>query len=236
VLISTDKAINPTSIMGASKRAAELLVQSTARRSGRAFVAVRFGNVLGSRGSVLPVFQRQIAAGGPLTITHPEMVRYFMTIPEAVQLVLQASVLGQGGEVFVLDMGEQIRILDLAANLIEMYGLETGSDIDIVYSGIRPGEKLREELFQASEAHRRTKHEKIFVITDDSDDASSEMDGRISNLIELAEQLQTQAVINQLRAIIPTYRPPLPQQDQTAAPVRERSMHPDAQVAELAAA
>ncbi len=163
VMISTDKAVNPTSIMGASKRAAELLVHDAARRTGRPYVAVRFGNVLGSRGSVVLTFRRQIAAGGPITVTDPEMKRFFMTIPEAVQLVLQAAVLGQGGEVFVLDMGEPVKIADLARDLVTLSGLEVGRDIEIVYTGLRPGEKLFEELFIPGEVYARTAHEKIFV-------------------------------------------------------------------------
>ncbi len=167
VLISTDKAVNPTSIMGATKRVAELIVQDAAQRTGRPYVAVRFGNVLGSRGSVVPFFQKQIAAGGPVTVTHPEMRRYFMTIPEAVQLVLQAAALGHGGEVFVLDMGEPVRIADLASDLIRLSGLESGRDIEIRYTGLRPGEKLYEELFDPAEAHERTEHDKIFVSVND---------------------------------------------------------------------
>jgi FlaA1/EpsC-like NDP-sugar epimerase len=147
VMISTDKAVNPTSIMGACKRTAELLVHQAARRSGKSYVAVRFGNVLGSRGSVVLTFKKQIAKGGPITITDPAVERFFMTIPEAVELVLQAAVLGQGGEVFVLDMGQPIKIIDLAHDLIRLSGLEAGRDIQIEYVGLRPGEKLTEELF-----------------------------------------------------------------------------------------
>src|SRR5438105_7065020 len=162
-MVSTDKAVNPTSIMGASKRVAELLVHQAARESGKPYVAVRFGNVLGSRGSVVLTFQQQIAAGGPVTVTHPDMVRYFMTIPEAVQLVLQAAPLGSGGEVFMLDMGDPVKIADLARDIIVLSGLEPGKDIDIVFSGVRPGEQLVEELLKSGESYERTRHEKIFI-------------------------------------------------------------------------
>ncbi|MCB0207764.1 MAG: polysaccharide biosynthesis protein [Anaerolineae bacterium] len=191
VLISTDKAVNPSSIMGATKRLAELLVISTAQRTGRAYMAVRFGNVLGSRGSVIPIFQRQIAAGGPLTITHPSMRRYFMTIPEAVQLVLQSSVLGKGGDIFVLDMGQQVRILDLAVDLIKLSGLEPEQDIKIIYSGIRPGEKLAEELFLENEAYGRTSHPKIFTTAYEGQVNMENLGQTINHLVELARKVQT---------------------------------------------
>jgi FlaA1/EpsC-like NDP-sugar epimerase len=161
VLISTDKAVRPTNVMGATKRVAEQLVQEIAERQRRNFVAVRFGNVLGSRGSVVPTFLRQIQSGGPVTITHPEMRRYFMTIPESVQLVLQAGAIGKGGEVFVLDMGEPVKIVDLATDLIRLSGLEVGSDIEIRFTGTRPGEKLYEELFFSSENAYPTEHPKV---------------------------------------------------------------------------
>jgi FlaA1/EpsC-like NDP-sugar epimerase len=161
VNISTDKAVRPTSVMGATKRVAEHIVQFAAEAEKRNFVSVRFGNVLGSRGSVIPTFLAQIRAGGPVTVTHPDMRRYFMTIPEAVQLVLQAGALGTGGELFVLDMGEQIKIADLARDLIRLSGLEEGVDVEIRYTGIRPGEKLFEEVLFGDEDIRPTNHPKI---------------------------------------------------------------------------
>jgi FlaA1/EpsC-like NDP-sugar epimerase len=164
VMISTDKAVNPTNVMGASKRVAEMLVLQAARESGNPYVAVRFGNVLGSRGSVVPTFQKQIAAGGPLTVTHPDICRYFMTIPEAVQLVLQAAVLGRSGEVLMMNMGEPVKIADLAKELIRLSGYDINKDIGIVYTGLRPGEKLYEELFIPGEEYEPTQHEKLFVV------------------------------------------------------------------------
>jgi FlaA1/EpsC-like NDP-sugar epimerase len=161
VLISTDKAVNPSSVMGTTKRIAEHVLQEFTHTGLTKFTVVRFGNVLGSNGSVVPIFSEQIRRGGPITVTHPEIKRFFMTIPEAVQLVLQASVMGQGGEVFVLDMGEQIKVTDLAKNMIVLAGLVPGRDIDIVYTGLRPGEKLYEELFEESEEVEPTGHPKI---------------------------------------------------------------------------
>lgn len=163
VLVSSDKAVNPTSVMGATKRIAELIVQDLARRSKTKYVAVRFGNVLASRGSVIPMWKQQIAGGGPVTVTHPEATRYFMLIPEAVQLIMQAGALGHGGEIFVLDMGKPVKILDLANDLIKFSGLRPGQDIEIKFIGLRPGEKLYEELLTAEEGLTRTNYEKIFV-------------------------------------------------------------------------
>jgi len=165
VLISTDKAVRPSSIMGASKRMAELVVQELDARNGTRYVAVRFGNVLGSAGSVIPLFREQILNGGPVTVTHPDMVRYFMTIPEATQLVMQAGAMGEGGEIFILDMGEPVKIVDLARDMITLGGLKPYDDIDIVYTGVRPGEKLYEELDSDSESVAKTRHPKILIGT-----------------------------------------------------------------------
>lgn len=211
VMISTDKAVNPTNFMGASKRAAELLVYQAAQRSGKPYVAVRFGNVLGSRGSVIHTFRRQIAAGGPVTVTHPEMRRYFMTIQEAVQLVLQAAVLGCGGEVFVLDMGEPIKIADMARDLIELSGLEVGRDIDIQFTSLRPGEKLFEELFISGESYIRTAHHKIFVANNSatsntwSEGLNEQTDH--DQFIEAAQNGDSRAITQTLQRLVPEFRP-----------------------------
>jgi FlaA1/EpsC-like NDP-sugar epimerase len=203
VMISTDKAVNPTSIMGASKRIAELLVHRAAMVSGRPYVAVRFGNVLGSRGSVVLTFKKQIAMGGPITVTHPEMRRYFMTIPEAVQLVMQAATLGRGGEVFTLDMGEPIKIADLARDMIELSGLEVGHDIDIVFTGSRPGEKLYEELFVPGEEYYRTQHEKIFIARNASTFVTEDLDEALYRLFQAAQQNDITHILRALHILIP---------------------------------
>ncbi len=208
VMISSDKAVNPTSVMGASKRTAELLVHQAAAQSGRPYLAVRFGNVLGSRGSVVLTFRQQIAAGGPVTVTHPEMVRFFMTIPEAVQLVLQSATLGRGGEVFTLDMGEPVKIVDLARDMIELSGLEVGRDIDIAFSGMRPGEKLYEELFVSGENYERTFHEKIFIACNASTLVPRALDQAIRTLELAVEREDAQLVLHTLQALIPSFSNP----------------------------
>jgi len=204
VLISTDKAVNPCSVMGATKRVAELLMEAVAARNGRIFVAVRFGNVLDSRGSVVRIFREQIARGGPVTVTDPDMRRYFMTIPEAVQLVLQAAAIGQGGEVFVLDMGEPVAIVDLAHDLIRLSGLEVGRDIDIEFIGTRPGEKLFEELFADGEVYHRTHHEKIFVCSNSAEECHfSRLTSHVDALITAAERGDPNEVRRLLKVLVP---------------------------------
>lgn len=207
VNISTDKAVNPTSVMGATKRVAEYVVEWASRRArpGQTFVSVRFGNVLGSRGSVVPLFREQIRAGGPVTVTHPEMRRYFMTIPEAAQLVLQAGGLGGNGAVYVLDMGEPVRIVDLAKDLIRLSGLEPGVDIEIVFTGIRPGEKLYEELLTAEEGTEASKHEKIFVARKNGLPVT-DLDELLQPLFEAARSYDGVAVRRALKALVPGYQ------------------------------
>lgn len=204
VLISSDKAVRPTSVMGATKRVAEQIVQTAASEYGLNFVSVRFGNVLGSRGSVVPTFLRQIRSGGPVTITHPEMRRYFMTIPEAVQLVLQAGALGHGGEVFVLDMGEPIKIVDLATDIIRLSGLEVGSDIQIQFTGMRPGEKMYEEMFFSSESASPTGHEKILRAK--AVEVPAQAIQRIEKMLEAAWNTTPSVTLrNMLHEIVPGY-------------------------------
>ncbi len=202
-LISTDKAIRPTSVMGATKRIAELITLDAAHRSGLPFSVVRFGNVLGSRGSVVPFFKRQIARGGPVTVTHPDMKRYFMTIPEAVHLVLQAAALGDGGEVFVLRMGEQIRILDLATDLIRLSGLEPGRDIEIVFTGIRPGEKLSEELWDRWARYEDTEHPDILRLAEEDILTGEALHRVVDDLIHLARQGEREQIIRIFDETIP---------------------------------
>jgi len=208
VNVSTDKAVNPTSVMGATKRVAEYVVQRAAGRAapGQVFVSVRFGNVLGSRGSVVPTFRDQIRRREPVTVTHPEMKRYFMTIPEAVQLVLQAGGLGDNGAVYVLDMGEPVRIVDLAEDLIRLSGLEPGVDIPIVFTGLRPGEKLFEEVLTAEEGTVASRHEKIFVARTEPPPAG-EFDARLADLLAAADSGDARAI----RAASCTMDPATPQ-------------------------
>lgn len=210
VLISTDKAVNPSSVMGVTKRIAEHLMQEFSQKGLTKFTVVRFGNVLGSNGSVVPLFYEQIRKGGPVTVTHPDIKRFFMTIPEAVQLVLQASVMGQGGEVFVLDMGEQIRVADLARNMIVLAGLVPGKDIEIVYTGLRPGEKLYEELFEEHEQAELTVHVKIHRAV-----GAPVPVGELRDWLEsLPAKLPTSdedELLHDLKRLVPSFQPALPQ-------------------------
>jgi FlaA1/EpsC-like NDP-sugar epimerase len=203
VMISTDKAIHPANVMGATKRIAEMIVLDAAQRTGKPFTVVRFGNVLGSRGSVVPLFKRQIARGGPITITHPDMKRYFMTIPEAVYLVLQAASMGQGGEEFLLNMGEQVRILDLAEDLIRLSGLEPGKDIEIVFTGIRPGEKLSEELWDEGQVFVPTQHPDIVKLDTNENLAGEKLSNVVEELIRKGQQGDTCGIIDTLDQLIP---------------------------------
>jgi FlaA1/EpsC-like NDP-sugar epimerase len=209
VMISSDKAVNPTNIMGLTKRVTELIVSSMPHEGMGAatrFVSVRFGNVLGSNGSVVPIFKAQIASGGPVTITHPEMRRYFMTIPEAVQLVLQASTMGKGSEIFVLDMGEPVRILELARNMIKLSGHEPDIDIPIRFVGLRPGEKLFEELCTASDQVQPTRHEKITIFCG-STPAEDSMSQWVAELRALLAQRDETGVLAHMKKIVPEYEP-----------------------------
>ena len=206
ILVSSDKAVNPTSVMGASKRVTEKLIQSKAKRNGTDFIAVRFGNVIDSRGSVLPNFKRQIAKGGPVTVTHREVTRFFMTIPESVQLLIQAGAMGNGGEIFILDMGEPIKIFDLAQDLIRLSGLEVDQDIKIEFTGLEPGEKLYEELLTPQEGVTATKHQRIFVGQLETIE-ETELLAQIGALEELADRLDTEGIIAKLQEIVPTYKP-----------------------------
>ena len=207
VLISTDKAVNPTSVMGATKRVAEEFIQSLNRNGQTKFTVVRFGNVLGSNGSVVPLFAEQIRTGGPVTVTHPDIKRFFMTIPEAVQLVLQASVLGHGEDVFVLDMGEQIKVADLAKNMIVLSGLVPDQDIRIVYTGLRPGEKLFEELFEETEQVEPTSHPKIQRAVKHGPRSFAGIEQSIMGLEMVVSHGDDEALIRQLQEAVPSYQP-----------------------------
>ncbi|WP_317326664.1 nucleoside-diphosphate sugar epimerase/dehydratase [Turicibacter sanguinis] len=207
VLISTDKAVNPTNVMGATKRLCEMVIQSLNPISKTEFVAVRFGNVLGSNGSVVPLFKKQIAKGGPITLTHKDITRYFMTIPEAAQLVLQAGGFAQGGEIFVLDMGKPVKIYDLAENLIKLSGYEPHIDIQIEVTGLRPGEKLYEELLMDEEGLQQTRNEKIFIGQPGEFDLI-QLKSDIQHLLEIATLGETKELKNKIKEVVPTYEEP----------------------------
>ncbi len=205
VLVSTDKAVNPTNVMGATKRCCEMIVQYFAQQeTATEYAAVRFGNVLGSNGSVIPLFEKQIAEGGPITVTHPDIIRYFMTIPEAVALILQAGAMAKGGEIFVLDMGEPVKILSLAEHLIKLHGKEPYVDIDIKFSGLRPGEKLFEELLMDEEGLKKTENKKIFIGKQIEIDAES-FTKRLDDICDSAFDNDSDRVVEKLREIVPTF-------------------------------
>jgi FlaA1/EpsC-like NDP-sugar epimerase len=207
VMISTDKSVNPTSVMGASKRICEKVVQSIAQVEGREtqFIVTRFGNVLGSNGSVIPVFSKQIQNGGPVTVTHPDVYRYFMTIPEACQLVLEAGFMGQGGEIFVFDMGDPVKITDLARNMILLSGLVPDRDVKIVFTGLRPGEKLFEELLTDKETTLPTHHLKIKKASAEVIDGKVVLE-KIDDILNNLYKLSNQEIISVIREMVPEYR------------------------------
>ena len=207
VMVSTDKAVRPTNIMGASKRVAELVCEGVGKNSNTKFVTVRFGNVLNSVGSVIPLFKQQIAKGGPLTVTHPEIYRYFMTIPEAVQLIMQAGAMGQGGEIFILDMGEPVKIVDLARDMIPLCGLEPDRDIKIAFTGLRPGEKLFEELLTDGEEIRSTLHDKIKVAGREEVDETTLMDRLDELFLALGKNGYTLEIVEKLKDLVPAFQP-----------------------------
>lgn len=206
VIVSSDKAVRPTNVMGASKRVDEILTQVYARKYNRRFMAVRFGNVVGSVGSVVPLFQKQIERGGPLTVTHPEATRYFMTIPEASSLILQAGAMGKGGEIFILKMGTPIRIVEMARDIISLSSFKPGKEIEIRYIGLRPGEKLHEELITEGEGVMATEHEKILALRGNSCD-HKELDAQIDELLTIARTYDANAIKRKLQEIVPEYTP-----------------------------
>jgi FlaA1/EpsC-like NDP-sugar epimerase len=206
VFVSSDKAVRPTNIMGATKRICELVSGSVNGRSPAKFIAVRFGNVVGSSGSVIPLFQQQIAQGGPVTVTHPEITRYFMSIPEAAQLILQAGAMGEGHEIFILKMGAPIRIIDLARDFIKLHGLEPDKDVEIVFTGLRPGEKLYEELISEGEGIVPTQHEKIMVLRGNGFDHDIVVK-QVTELIDVANTFDIDEIKKRIKEIIPEYSP-----------------------------
>jgi FlaA1/EpsC-like NDP-sugar epimerase len=206
VLVSTDKAVRPTNVMGATKRLAEMLTQSINGSQRTRFMAVRFGNVIGSSGSVIPLFQQQLARGGPLTVTHPEVTRYFMSIPEAAQLILQAGAMGEGGEIFILDMGKPIKVVELARDLIRLNGLEPDRDIAIEFIGLRPGEKLYEELITEGEGIVPTGHKKIMVLRGTVEDRDR-LRQNIEEMSQVSRIGENDAIRKKLQDIVPEYQP-----------------------------
>jgi FlaA1/EpsC-like NDP-sugar epimerase len=205
VMVSTDKAVNPTNVMGASKRIAEIYAQSLGKNSKTKFITTRFGNVLGSNGSVIPRFRQQIENGGPITITHPDITRFFMTIPEACQLVLEAGVMGKGGEIFIFDMGESVKILDLAKKMIKLSGLLLDKDISITYTGLRPGEKLFEELLADHENTIPTHHKQIMIAKVKEYDFET-VSSSINDLISLFDQQDNRSIVKKMKQLVPEFK------------------------------
>jgi FlaA1/EpsC-like NDP-sugar epimerase len=204
-MISTDKAVRPTNVMGASKRIAEMYAQAMNSSDGTRFITTRFGNVLGSTGSVIPLFREQISKGGPVTVTHPEITRYFMTIPEACQLVLEAGTMGKGGEIFIFDMGQSIKIVDLAKKMISLSGLRLGSDIQIKFTGLRPGEKLYEELLNDGENTIPTHHPQITIAREETTDLE-EISRKVDELFALKDSMDGIAIVRKMKEIVPEFK------------------------------
>jgi len=207
ILVSTDKAVRPTNIMGTTKRICELLASSVKENGSTRFMSVRFGNVMSSSGSVIPLFQQQIARGGPVTVTHPEITRYFMSIREAAQLILQAAVMGEGGEIYLLKMGKPVRIVDLATEVIRLHGFEPGKDVEVVFTGLRPGEKLYEELITEGEGIVPTSHPKIMVLQGNSHRSYEHLTAQVDELTRISDTFDIVAIKKKLREIVPEYTP-----------------------------